>query len=287
MGREDAMMRSGAARFSFVRVMTALALGALMLAGCSSSLPATDDPGAVVTVLIFSGVEDPQFDLPEADRARLASVFDEATFMPTTETPTTYGSFRGFSITSDDWIYSVFPYTIVRSARDSGALEATSTNQTWAVEAYTMLFRAAVPHLSMQVIDELPSVAGAIENGTHFGFASEFSGGALTLTLAELYIDQDEAAAESAKDGLGEPPNGFYIREPDGDPVSLPVANQATVSVIDGGTMQPESIGLERLTAMYDGSDNPSWMYGTLDRWPVTITVANGVVTDISEQYVP
>lgn len=133
---------------------------------------------------------------------------------------------------------------------------------------------------------------GALEDGEHFGFVSDFSAGVLEFEPAEFFTEA-EAEVAAAEDGAGPGdgglPNGFYIRE-SGESVQVPVAEDAEVEVVDwtgDSAVEPRSIDTQALAGLYSGDEDIAWVYASLRKWPVHLTVEGGVVTEITEQYLP
>jgi hypothetical protein len=102
----------------------------------------------------------------------------------------------------------------------------------------------------------------------------------ITVDPIELYLGT-QAAVEWKKDHPGEtdvpPLNGHYQRNPSTQSVTVPVAMNATVKVLNeqGDPTNPSVISLADL-ATYNGVHGVYW-----------ITVAGGLVTLIEEQFFP
>jgi hypothetical protein len=85
-----------------------------------------------------------------------------------------------------------------------------------------------------------------------------------------------------------EPPNGFYIRNQEDETVSLQVSEQVVIVMqtlshrSDGTFNSDEKIDLDRFRKAYNSESTAH-----LRLVPYWITVENGIVITISEQYVP
>jgi hypothetical protein len=85
-----------------------------------------------------------------------------------------------------------------------------------------------------------------------------------------------------------EPPNGFYIRNQEDETVSLQVSEQVDIVMqtlshrSDGTFNSDEKIGLDRFRKAYNSESTDH-----LRLVPYWITIENGIVTTIREQYVP
>ncbi|SNU00986.1 hypothetical protein SAMN06298212_105103 [Ruaniaceae bacterium KH17] len=135
------------------------------------------------------------------------------------------------------------------------------------------------------------STTDSLPDGVHFGFVTAFADGQLTFTEAELFTG-DEAIAEAAKDGEQEPPNDFYLRRSDGDPLTLAVANDASVSVIGSDTIQPTESSVTELAGFFAGEGDIAGTYSFASGvsefgWSTDITVRDGVVVGLAEYYLP
>jgi hypothetical protein len=108
----------------------------------------------------------------------------------------------------------------------------------------------------------------------------------LTGADAVKAIVEDGLCATSGSDC--EPPNGFYIRNRDERPISLPLSEKVTILMQtlshapDGNSNWDEPIGLDRFRQELD-ENSASHLRGV----PYRITVDGGAVTVIREQYVP
>jgi hypothetical protein len=106
----------------------------------------------------------------------------------------------------------------------------------------------------------------------------------ITVDVIQFYFG-DDAAIQAAKDHKeSPPPNDYYIRNVSPRLRTLPVRSEATITVntlaagYTGSATKTVQVQLDRLEIMLDvrGSSPPFW-----------ITVRNGQVTRIAEQYLP
>lgn len=112
-----------------------------------------------------------------------------------------------------------------------------------------------------------------------------------------IYVDPaqffgDEAAVRAARqDGeIGpheELPNPFYIRNRSKAVVRLPVSAKLRVRVIDNQEVAEHSITRAQFASFYCGEPRPDWLYSNPEDLPANLTVVNGEVSVIEEQYVP
>jgi hypothetical protein len=109
------------------------------------------------------------------------------------------------------------------------------------------------------------------------------------------WLTGEDAVKAIVEDGLCdpsqsdcEPPNGFYIRNGDEQPISVPLSEQVTILMQtlshapDGNFYWDEPIGLDRFRQIL--SENSASHLRDVPYW---ITVDGGAVTAIREQYVP
>jgi hypothetical protein len=116
----------------------------------------------------------------------------------------------------------------------------------------------------------------------------------ISIDLIE-WLDGDEAAEARREDGLCsgsleecQPPNGFYIRNPDDSLLTVEVPEDATVlmqtlSHMPDGSFKPdEAISFDRFLRILSEEETSH-----LRSVPYWITIADYAVTSIREQYVP
>lgn len=133
-----------------------LILGALFV-GCAASADndAGDSPpvSPEVTVAIFSGREDPTFDLSEDARRQLGQRLGEIEpgLVESTPTSETLG-FRGFVVTNDDSAeYYVLPDMISRVAGDEVSVAAEGAG-----DVYRIIWDDISDQFDQTLIDEVP-----------------------------------------------------------------------------------------------------------------------------------
>lgn len=174
-----------------------------------------------------------------------------------------------------------------------GVPETGSRRRAWCVGVATLFVAVS---LGMSACSENGSSAAApsasaeltmLDDGEHFGFASGFSDGVLEIELAELFVG-DDAVSAAAADGEGEPPNPFYIRYLDVGLVRVPVSESAEINVLDNSAdIDTKIIDTQTLAELYSGDTDASWVYSSLDQWPVIIKVDDAVAYQVIEQYLP
>jgi hypothetical protein len=131
---------------------------------------------------------------------------------------------------------------------------------------------------------------GEVRDGKSFGFVHHFDGIALYVDPAEFFGNEDaiKAAREDGEIGPGEDlPNPFYIRNPSTAILRVPVSDALRVKVLDNQDTRPHSLSRAAFTSLYCASGRLHWMYSDPTGLPAWITVANGVATEVAEQYVP
>lgn len=128
-----------------------------------------------------------------------------------------------------------------------------------------------------------------LPDGEHFGFLSAFTPTQLTFDPAEFLTGEEARAAAIEDDELSpgeELPNDFYLRDLDPTTVELPVASSIDAELIDN-ELTHRPVTADELEALYAGTGEASWNYGWLERLPVHLTVEDGEIVGIVEQYVP
>jgi|GEM_PF-2455758 len=131
---------------------------------------------------------------------------------------------------------------------------------------------------------------GTLPKGTSFGFIRFFDATALYVDPAEFF--GEEAAVKAArKDGEIGPhedlPNPFYIRNRSTAIVRVPVSAGLRVRVIDNQEATEHSITTAEFASLYCGEARPDWLYSNPEDLPVNLTITNGEVVKVEEQYVP
>ena len=135
-----------------------------------------------------------------------------------------------------------------------------------------------------------PSPTPVLEDGRHFGYIKSIDVGSQTLVFDLAYfLTGDEANQAAAEHGDEVPvPNDYYIVNDNPKLRTLQVASNVKIRVIDWGNccdlvpgeIQPFvdafSTKHHKWDAMYKGSETQYWL-----------TVRNGAVTEIEEQFLP
>ncbi len=136
---------------------------------------------------------------------------------------------------------------------------------------------------------------GTLSDGEHFVFARRGTAGALVVDPAQ-FLTGDEATAAAREDGVigadEETPGGFYIRNPEPDEVTVPVAPGSAFILLgldaDGAPTVERSVSYETLTALLAGEADVDEYYGLMPGdLPMNLTVQGGEVTAGSQQYLP
>lgn len=131
-----------------------------------------------------------------------------------------------------------------------------------------------------------------------FAYVTAFDGTRLTVDYAEM-LTGDEATAAAREDGeIGADetmPNDFYIRNQDPLLRTLEVMPGAAVTLqvcfVDGPCVSEEAVTLSQWAELLAGDtpeDLPTgWQWYGGGFLPYWLTLENGVVVEISEQYLP
>jgi hypothetical protein len=133
--------------------------------------------------------------------------------------------------------------------------------------------------------DEEPADA-VIEDGRHPTLLTALDETAQTVTFDLVqFLTGDEAAAAYAEDVPEDPdagpPNDYWIRNVSARLRTLPIAPGATVTVLRPGGPEELAATLEELALL------PSLVEGRIGTNPFWLTVEDGVVVAIEEQYLP
>lgn len=131
----------------------------------------------------------------------------------------------------------------------------------------------------------------ALADGEYFGFVTDVSDDALGIRLAEFF-DGDDARAAAAADGLDPDdalPNGFYMRDDDGQVYHVALAEDLSASLYDTTTdpIATRELDRQELIALFTGDADATWVYGSLEDLPAHLTIQGAEVTGLTEQYLP
>lgn len=148
----------------------------------------------------------------------------------------------------------------------------------------------ATAQCPVEVPAALTVTKGTLPKGTSFGFVRFFDATAIYVDPAEFF--GNEAAVKAArKDGEIGPhedlPNPFYIRNHSTAIVRVPVAATLRVRVIDNQESTEHSITTAEFASLYCGGPRPDWLYSNPEDLPANLTITNGQVVRVEEQYVP
>lgn len=150
----------------------------------------------------------------------------------------------------------------------------------------------AAPPASDPVATEEPVPDGppVPEDGRHPVYLTGIDVGARSLAFDEIefLVGEEAAAAHRADDpdAVEGPPNDYLIVNDQVEVIGMPVADQVEVTVVDwAGSLESQPIAFEDLPGAL--ADDPA----TDDQWlgptPFWLTVADGTVTGIEQQYLP
>ncbi len=131
-----------------------------------------------------------------------------------------------------------------------------------------------------------------------FAYVTAFDGSTLTADYA-TFLTGDEATAAARADGvIGQDetvPNDFYIRNENPMLRELPVSDTAPVVLqtcfVDGPCVRPVAVTLEQWSTLLveqsaDGLPE-GWQWYGAGALPYWLTLQDGVVVQVSEQYLP
>lgn len=128
---------------------------------------------------------------------------------------------------------------------------------------------------------------GTLPAGKHFVFLHHADGQALYVDAAELF--ENDAATKAARQDGKLPPGGlanpYYLRNSDIVIVRVPIAASASVSVIDGTTLQPRKLTADALARLYCAGVDEDAVSGPLSELPMRLVIADGRVTAAAAVY--
>ncbi|HZA19271.1 MAG TPA: hypothetical protein VE889_00335 [Actinomycetota bacterium] len=143
-----------------------------------------------------------------------------------------------------------------------------------------------------------PTPTRALADGRQFGYISAVdlqgsedldAAGALTFDPADWWVG-DEANQAAVEDGVIEPgesvPNDYYIRNREKDAVSVDLAEDVELLVVDWPNCCDSIVGdLQRFADSFTTKDPTGAYVGS--RSPYWVTVDGGQVVEIEELYLP
>lgn len=139
-----------------------------------------------------------------------------------------------------------------------------------------------------------PVSPAALPDGEMFAYVTAVGGNSLTIDPA-LLLTGDAAREAAERDGVIAPgqelPDDFYIVNGEPGPLEIGVAPGARLTVLtydSGGDITEAEIALVTLANSLTGEYAGVTIYG-LDagRFPVTLSVADGVATGMTQVYLP
>jgi hypothetical protein len=140
-----------------------------------------------------------------------------------------------------------------------------------------------------RALAELEALAGpALPDGRHFGHLAAVGATQqpprLVIDIARWFTDQ--AAIDAAiEDGVTPWENGYYIRNEDPRWRIVEVDPAATVSLVVypyGDIQDPRTVGLARFAELFEANEHAAFR-----GFPYWITVRDGTVTAIEQQFIP
>jgi hypothetical protein len=139
-----------------------------------------------------------------------------------------------------------------------------------------------------------PALPAWLEDGEHFGFIRDVGEGVLIFDRADLLSGEAalEAAREDGAIGEGEElMNDFYIDNDDAETSELALDPDATIEILGfdaSNAIEATTVTPETFEDLWAGTEDPNEFYGfVVGELPVTVTVSGGVVTAVTQQYLP
>lgn len=141
-----------------------------------------------------------------------------------------------------------------------------------------------------------PDQPPALEDGEWFGFVTtDSSGGVVQLLIdpAEMLSGQEahDAAVEAGFITEDEDlPNDFFIANPDVQTYLVPVADDATITVLSGEAVDRVlTVSIDELATIFDGTYEGEVVYGIFPGIlvPFDVTIVDGTATVVAQVYTP
>ena len=159
------------------------------------------------------------------------------------------------------------------------------------IAGLTEKYNAAVASSSVSATTTPPDTA-ASTSARQFSFVKDVteSGGtyAVVADYAQFLTGAAAAASASAHGDESPPPNDYYIANDTKKLRTLPVKSgiKVVLTALDDGTSDPEGykVSLEKWAGYYAA---PTADTGSITGGPYWLTITDGVVTAIAEQYTP
>lgn len=180
----------------------------------------------------------------------------------------------------------LFPVLLLLAACTGGAIDPTTTTTTLATYDEDFASRQAEIETDNMVVD--------LEDGVYLGFLQWVASDGLTegrevhLDLA-VWFRGNAAVTAATEDGEEAAPAGYYIRNLDLSELVLPVSDEVEVWSYwyhyDEHGLEPREMTFEQLAEVW--ADTPADVRSNLRNSPWWITIVNGQVAAINEQYIP
>ncbi len=147
------------------------------------------------------------------------------------------------------------------------------------------------PDLATPIVTDFQ--IGEVEDGVYIGFiqaasTNGLSGGPEIQFDLAVWFESDEADRMAADDGEESPrPNGYYIRNLDPSQLLIKVSDEVTVSSIWFNYDEPELVSQPITFDQFVQAMSGGTMVPAMRASPWWITIENGLIVSIDEQYVP
>jgi hypothetical protein len=143
------------------------------------------------------------------------------------------------------------------------------------------------PVATEEPVPDGPPVPG---DGRHPVYLTAIDVGARSIAFDEIefLVGEEATAAYRAHepDAVDGPPNDYFIVNDEVEVIAMPVADQVEVTIVDwAGSLESQPVAFEALPDALadDPVPDDSWLWPT----PFWLTVADGTVTGIEQQYLP